>query len=254
MIYPSMPRYAAFFRRAFVPDAKSRWEPFSCLILAKDEPAVNEALLDLLSVRYVVIPAGWTKHAEFFRSRGYPVAHQSTRVTIFTNEDAYPRAFVVPALVERAETPDMIPTSGRQVACTTDRQLIADAARFGIATRAPEAGAPAPTSRAEVVTYDHARVVIDIVGDKPGVLVLMDAWHPHWRASLDGSPCHLGVANEAFRGIAVPAGKHRVEMTYHRAGAGPSAVLLMLVGAALGTLLVMRRKVDGWLLSPASHD
>jgi len=48
----------------------------------------------------------------------------------------------------------------------------------------------------------------------PAFLVTSEAYYPGWRAFVDGRPERLALTNVAFRGLPVPAGRHRVEMRF----------------------------------------
>ncbi|HET7295096.1 MAG TPA: YfhO family protein, partial [Vicinamibacteria bacterium] len=50
-----------------------------------------------------------------------------------------------------------------------------------------------------------------------GYLVLVDAWDPGWRASVDGVPAPVRRANAGFRAVEVGQGRHVVEMHYRPA-------------------------------------
>jgi uncharacterized membrane protein YfhO len=72
----------------------------------------------------------------------------------------------------------------------------------------------------------------------PGYLVLVEAYDPGWRASVDGSPAEVRRANVGFRAVAVPGGTHRVVFVYRpRAalvGLAASIVTLVVCAFALG--------------------
>jgi uncharacterized membrane protein YfhO len=93
---------------------------------------------------------------------------------------------------------------------------------------------------------DH--VAIDASLSRDGWVVLVDAYDPGWRATVDGRPVPLLRANAAFRAVAVPSGRHRIEMRYR-----PRAVVMGLIasGAGLGILLCLiaasafRRRAGG---------
>ncbi|HEX4440208.1 MAG TPA: hypothetical protein VH854_09065 [Thermoanaerobaculia bacterium] len=62
-------------------------------------------------------------------------------------------------------------------------------------------------------TYpDAAEAVVE--ADAPGVVVFARTYFPSWRARLDGAPAPILVANARDVGIAVPAGRHVVEIAW----------------------------------------
>ncbi len=77
-----------------------------------------------------------------------------------------------------------------------------------------------------------------------GYVVLVDGYDPGWRAWVDGRRAPLLRANVAFRAVAVPAGRHTVEMAYRPAlalaGLAVSGVTCLALLAALGAMLVNR--------------
>ena len=59
------------------------------------------------------------------------------------------------------------------------------------------------------------RVELETSAPSNRVLVLFDAWEKGWRARVDGARTKVFPADIAFRGVRVPAGKHRVLFEYH---------------------------------------
>ena len=90
---------------------------------------------------------------------------------------------------------------------------------------------------------DRAKYEVDL--DGPGFVVSVDAWAPGWRAFVDGRSTDVLRANAVFRAVAVPAGRHVVEMVYR-----PWSVLVgltlsaaaVVVLASLGGALFFRRR------------
>jgi hypothetical protein len=58
------------------------------------------------------------------------------------------------------------------------------------------------------------RVELEASLSAPGVVVLVDALALGWTVTVDGRPALARRANFAFRGVEVPAGRHRVEWSY----------------------------------------
>ncbi len=106
---------------------------------------------------------------------------------------------------------------------------------------------------ARVVRESADRVRLDAELSADGYVVLVDGHDPGWRVRVDGRPAPLLRANVAFRAVAVPAGRHVVDMVYR-----PTAALVGLVvsGITLAALVVafaapfVRRRLDP--VAPAS--
>jgi hypothetical protein len=92
---------------------------------------------------------------------------------------------------------------------TPDRVLIDDdtppsVSYAGAVTGAMWAGA------ARIASWSPARIEIDVDSKLGGVLALHETWYPGWIAEIDGKPVPIMRADVLFRGIEVPAGRHRV--------------------------------------------
>jgi hypothetical protein len=79
---------------------------------------------------------------------------------------------------------------------------------------AQPAAMTAPKSKARIVSYRRNSVVIDVDSSRAGVLVLHDIYYPGWQASVNGERRPVLRANLLFRGVEVPAGRHRVEFHF----------------------------------------
>jgi uncharacterized membrane protein YfhO len=83
--------------------------------------------------------------------------------------------------------------------------------------------------------------------------VVTDAADPGWQARIDGASTPVLTANIAFRAVAVPAGRHRIEMRYR-----PKALTLglLVTGASLGLALAFlapRPSASRSAAAPAAH-
>jgi hypothetical protein len=85
---------------------------------------------------------------------------------------------------------------------------------------------------------DHLRLEVD--GPTPGLLVAVDSYDPGWKGSVAGRPAPVLRANVGFRAIAVPAGRHVVEMTYR-----PRSVALG-IAVSVGSVIVLLVACRGW--------
>jgi hypothetical protein len=101
-----------------------------------------------------------------------------------------------------------------------------------------DSAAQAGTSRILETRAD--RVLLEAQLAAPGYVVLVETHDPGWRATVDGRPADVLRANVAFRAVAVPAGRHVIELVYRprwvivggwvSAGALMSSVALLAAG------------------------
>jgi hypothetical protein len=203
-------------------------------------------LFRLLGVRYFVFPgpmhrdpriAAFARDLTPLRLDAPAPSDPRLVLALFEDPDALPRAYAVlhaecpdgdRALLERLTSADFDPL----------RSVLLEG---GCARETP------PRERAAPVTIERdepelVRVVVDVA--RPGFFVLTDTHEPGWRARLDGEPAPVLRANWTFRAVAVPAGRHVVELRYEPAsfrGGVVLAGLALLAGAALAVRPVLRR-------------
>ena len=69
----------------------------------------------------------------------------------------------------------------------------------------------------------------------PALAVVAQSYHPAWEAEVDGRPTPLWRANHAFQALEVPAGRHRVTLSYRDLNlrAGGAVTLSTLLGCLL---------------------
>ena len=246
MNFHLLPHYESLFNRLIVPNPADRWTTFITLLNAKDASWLNLAAVDLVGAKYLLMPREFHQLQAHAQSSGWRRVHDGAHVRIYENPNPLPRAFVVHQLIESGRTPIDEGQSPRAVATSDDARLIEAARALGVG-QAKTANASDDVA-AVVRRYEHARVDIEADLKTPGILVLTDAWHPNWSVQVDGRPAILGRVNEAFRGVAIPAGRHVIEMTYAprtlALGKALSVLGMMLVAA----ILLLGRRLDPFML------
>ncbi|HJQ83976.1 MAG TPA: YfhO family protein, partial [Candidatus Binatia bacterium] len=186
--------------------------------------------LDLLGVRWVVVPAGRPWHTAGGRFR---LAYTGPDARVFENVRSLPRAF----LVDRW-----------RVAADPAAALAAlDEADFDPATTVVVDQAPAWESDAEeaavqsavrVAGYAEEEAVLDVTTPRRALLVLTDLYWPGWSVDVDGAPRRLHRADALFRAVAVEAGTHRVRFRYVPTSARLGLAVTTIVTTILAVALV----------------
>jgi hypothetical protein len=99
-------------------------------------------------------------------------------------------------------------------------------------------GALAPDSFARVVAYEPGRLVVETNADRDALLVVSEMFYPGWEARVDGRAERIRLTDYLLRGVAVPAGRHRVEMRYTAPAARHGAIISALALLMLACLCV----------------
>ncbi len=89
-------------------------------------------------------------------------------------------------------------------------------------------------STARITTYEQMRLVLETNATIPTVLIVSEMFYPGWGAAIDGQPASIVAADFLLRGVALPAGQHRVEMRY----TAPAARKGLIVSALTLCVLV----------------
>lgn len=78
---------------------------------------------------------------------------------------------------------------------------------------------------------------------KGGLVVFSEIYYPGWTVTIDGKPAELGRVNYVLRALKVPAGKHKVQMTFRPASITTTntiAYVALLLVVALFAIAVWR--------------
>jgi len=91
-----------------------------------------------------------------------------------------------------------------------------------------------PAGRATVVAREQGSYRIDVEASRPAFVVLAQSFYPGWRAHIDGVDVPIVVANTAFQGVAVPAGRHTVVFSFL-----PTTLMWGFAAAIAGTFTLV---------------
>jgi hypothetical protein len=101
---------------------------------------------------------------------------------------------------------------------------------------------PSFSGTVRIVDFRPDRVTLEADLTAPGWVVLLDSYDPRWRARVDGAEMPIHAANLIFRAVAVPAGRHRVEMVYRPRAVLAGLALSLATLVALGLAAGVRRR------------
>jgi hypothetical protein len=89
-------------------------------------------------------------------------------------------------------------------------------------------------------------VVVSVEAASAGVVVLADTFYGGWKCRSDGQELEIFPVHGVFRGVEVPAGRHRLEFSYEpwtfTMGAGMSALGVLI---SAGLIVYDRRRGVG---------
>lgn len=167
-----------------------------------DSPAV-----DLLNVRYIITrPEDVPRFAplpKFRHVASLPGAE------LFENLSAFPRAFLVhqtrtAAITEEAKA--LIQTHQIDLRHTA---ITESAIHLGTG-----GSSISGSDQVKILSYEPTYIALQSQSTAPALLVISDTFYPGWRAWVDDQPAPIYPADIGLRGVAVPAGSHRVRMEF----------------------------------------
>lgn len=138
---------------------------------------------------------------------------------------------------------------GVPVASTEEAIAVANRPDFDAVNVVPvetgDANFPTEAPRAaklDVVTYSPEYIDITAASETATTLFIADAFADGWRATIDGEEVPIFPGLIAGRAIAVPAGEHRVELTYRTPGLRVGLVLSAIGWLAIAALAFWGRR------------
>lgn len=171
-------------------------------------PDYTSPFLDLLNLRYLLVPQG-------ARVSGLPPGIElvyDADVKIFRRTRALPRAYTVTRWTPVRTEEEALGALKRGYEF---RSSVLLEASFQDLRHLAGSGLPKPAVPATIVLYTPNRVRIEATTDGPAVLVLADTYYPGWEATVDGQPAPVLPANALLRGVPLPTpGKYLVEFRF----------------------------------------
>jgi hypothetical protein len=170
-------------------------------------PSYHSAMADLFGVRFILTGVPVERIDPTLRPGDLDMIAHTPDAYVYENPRALPRVMFLHDY--RVVDFDELIRSGWPTGIDPKRTLLLE--------HAPPhpPGGPAGEGNARIVDYRNTEVTVDVESDTGGFLLLTDAWHPWWRADVDGVPAPIFKADVLFRAVEVGPGKHRIRFTFH---------------------------------------
>ncbi len=165
-------------------------------------PSYRSVLADILGLRYIVTRGLIEEVDRRLPPGAMDLVAQEGDVRIYENPRALPRVWIARST---APTPADLAAVGFPAGLDPRETVFLE----GVAASQRAAG-----GSARLLSYGNAHVTVSTTTTDGGHLVLADAWHPWWRATIDGREVPIRRAYGLVRAVAVPAGSVTVTFTF----------------------------------------
>jgi hypothetical protein len=206
------------------------------------QAGVRSSLLDLLNVRYVVIPneipPGRPRPDLSYLISTSTEVFRNDSIRVLERQTELPRAWIVhdAITVEKGEALDLLTNGG------------VDPAETAVIERDPPSLAVPADSSSEVATvtdYEDDEIRLSATAGADGLLVVSEIYDEGWNAYVDGKKVDIYATDHVLRGIPIAAGEHEVVLKYEpiglRAGV-PVSLAAVAVLPILGLIAFWRRR------------
>jgi len=204
------------------------------LVLEFQPPALR--ILSLLGVRDILEQ----KSQKPIQLPGVHVAYDGPDATIYANDNALPRTWLVDD--QEVVPGDTHALTALGAADFHPRQALITETRLpGLAVNQTTGASPGSAR----ITDDAAQqVTIEARAHRASELVLSDTYYPGWHVTVNGSPARLDRVDYMLRGVPIPAGNDRIVFTYDPASfrIGWSVSLGATIVLAATVIVGLRRR------------
>jgi hypothetical protein len=185
-------------------------------------------LVELAAARHLLVPRTAIYEpgvVDYLRAKGLkPVDLRDPQFAVFEEPRALPRAYISHHVSPAPAAAELLARLSRSDFDPREESWV-EAEPGELPRLEPRSGDEA----VRIARDELNGVEIEAELSAPGLLVLADSYYPGWRAEVDGEPTRIFATNHLFRGVAVPAGHHRVVFRYR-----PRSVVIAAVASALG--------------------
>jgi len=170
-------------------------------------PSYRSTFADLLGVRVIATGVPVEEIDKSLTPGDLDLIARTPDAWVYENPRALPRAMVV-GQWQLADFHRLY-QAGWSAGVDPRSTVLLEHAPSGLAV-----GSARRPGTARIVRYANTEVDVAVDAPDGGLLLLNDAWHPWWRATLDGRPVEILRADVIFRAVALPPGAHEVRFTF----------------------------------------
>ena len=207
--------------------------------------ARGDPLYNLLGVKYVLSD----KNNPPGDQRLVPIYTSGPDVDIYLNTVAYPMAQLVYHAVQAESVPAAFAAIHAPGFDPTEQVVLLEKPQ-------PVEPAGDRPRHVSIVQYSANRISLEVTTPTPCYLLLSEVYDPGWRASIDGRPSRVVLADYLFRAIYVEPGTHRVSLWFSPPsfwiGLGLSVTTWLVLAAWSVSAWRLRRRTMAGARSPVS--
>lgn len=176
----------------------------------------REEYLDMLNVKYIIRPSDQRFIKPFAHFGNYTQNFKkvySREVEIFQRPNTFPRAFMIHHAIAEND-PDTTLTLLKDLRYKLNQTAIINASSHSEILK--NLTKPAVNfNQIKFKSYTPNHVEINVTNKQQGLLVLSDAYHPDWKAYIDGKETQIYQTNYLLRSVFLPKGTHNIVFKFH---------------------------------------
>ncbi len=235
-------RFVQFVNQILIPNHFTR--DFRSPALRAFPVQGQEDILNLLNLEYIILPGDDSLVRPFTNFKPAEETAQKVyqnEVRVYKRPHAFDRAFIVHRALftqtadETFAAIQKLKTQLRGIAIlesSYDETLISRLNKTPLIDR----------SYVEFTKYSPNEVILKARLEYDGLLVISDAYHPEWKAFLDGKETFIYPTDYLLRSVFVPAGNHTVRFVFTPFSFYLGTLISLLTAGLLLSLYAFKRK------------
>src|ERR671933_1016206 len=211
------------------------------------EKGLSSPLLDLLNVRYIIVPtypsqenpddAGQFEGFE----HTHPTIYDDGQAKVLENPNVLPRAWIVHSARKEENPKETLKLLGSGEVDPRQEALLEEDPPQQMSQ--PPGGSSA--EQALVEEYGANSMKLKTSSGSAGLLVLSEVYYPAWKAYVDGEPAEVYATDQLLRSVPIPEGEHEVELRYE-SEALEAGITISMVACAVLVVLAFAAGVQYW--------